>query len=83
MIGRTFRALRDFYIDEPLDTLEKQSRYEGLRVDLPAYTILKLGDIPVTHLHFLSCPNLQTLRFQYPRVRNISHEAVLKALQDV
>ena len=82
MLGRSFSVLREFYVDEPPDTLEKQSRYEGLRVDLPACTTLKLGDIPVTHLHFLSCPNVQILRLQYPRVRNTIHQVVPKALQE-
>ena len=82
MLGRTFRALREFYINEPPDTPEEHSRVEGLQVDLPACTLLNLGYISVTHLRFLSCSNAQILRFQHPRVRHTIHEAVFKPLQD-
>ena len=82
MLGRTFKALREVYIDEPPDTLEKQSRVEGLQADLPACTTLKLGNISVTHLHFFSCSNVQVLRFQHPRVRHTIRKVVFKLLQD-
>ena len=82
MLRRSFRALREFYIDGPRDTPEKQSRVDGLQADLPACTTLKVGNISVTHLHFFSCKNVQILQIQYPRVRHTIHEAVFKPLVD-
>ena len=63
MLGRTFKALRDFHINDLRDTLEIQSRHEALQVDLPACTTLRLWNFPVNHLHLLSCPNVHILQW--------------------
>jgi hypothetical protein len=35
MLGRTFKALSEFYLEAPRDKPESQSRYDGLRVETP------------------------------------------------
>jgi hypothetical protein len=42
MLGRTFKVLREFYLQKPRDIPENQSRYKGLQVELPACTTLNL-----------------------------------------
>jgi len=64
MLGRTFKALREFQIDDLPDAPETQSGLEKLQVDMPACTILKLWNISSNHLHFLSCPNVQILQWE-------------------
>ena len=68
MLGRTFKALREFRVTLPPDETENHSRHEGPQVDLPACTTLELF-----HFHcsmdyhcFLSCPNVQILRWYPP-----------------
>ena len=63
MIGRTFKALREFQNDRSPVAPENLSRREGLQVDLPACTTLKLENCPIGYLHLLSCPNVQILRW--------------------
>ena len=62
MLGRTFTALREFQI-EWSSPHENLSGYEGLHVDLPACTTLQLVDCPMDYLRFLSCSNVQVLRW--------------------
>jgi len=58
MLGRTFKALREFDVWGPQDRPENYSRHEGLQVDLPACTTLKLSSCSsMDYLHFLSCSN--------------------------
>ena len=84
MLGRTFKDLREFEIQGSPYAHKNQSRYEGLQVNLPACTILKLEDCSEHPLRFLSCPNVQIFHFGrdegWPGV-NIS-EAALKCLSD-
>jgi len=61
MIGRTFKALREFRVTRPPDEPENHSRHEGLQVGLPACTKLGLWDCSIEYLRFLSCPNVQIL----------------------
>jgi len=74
MLGRTFKALREFSIFQPVlgsanhsghapDEPEDHSRDEGLQVDLPACTKLELRWCPIDYLHFLSCSNVQIFRW--------------------
>ena len=63
MIGRSFKALKEFEVDGPY-TLVDLSGFEGLQVDLPACTTLKLYNCSNDFLHFLSCPNIQNFHFQ-------------------
>jgi len=63
MLGRTFKALRELRVDYPRDELENHSRHERLQVDLPACTTLKLFQCPIEYLRFLSCSNVQILRW--------------------
>ena len=37
---------------------------EGLQVDLPACMLLDLVEFSINHLHFFSCSNVQSLRWQ-------------------
>jgi len=63
MLGRTFGALREFRVTGPPDEPENHSRHEGLQVDLPACTTLELWDCSMDYLTFLSCSNVQILRW--------------------
>jgi len=63
MLGRTFKALRYFWVSSAPDESENHSRHEGLQVDLPACTTLKLGYCSMYYLRFLSCSNVQILRW--------------------
>ena len=63
MIGRSFKALREFVFTRQRDDDEIDSRHEGLQVDLPACT--KLNWIrSEDFLRFLSCPTLQIFHFR-------------------
>ena len=62
MIGRSFKALREFDFTERQDDQGNSSRHEGLQVDLPACTKLDWmrGE---GFLRFFSCPSLQIFHF--------------------
>ena len=62
MLGRTFKALREFRVVLPPDEPENHSRHEGLQVDLPACTTLQLMYCSMYYCGFLSCSNVQILR---------------------
>ena len=67
MLGRTFKALREFRATEPPDERENYSRHEGLQVDLPNCITLELFRCPIEHLRFLSCSNVQIFCwYQHP-----------------
>jgi len=63
VLGRTFKALREFRVFRPPDEPENHSRHEGLQVDLPACTTLELFHCPMDYPRFLSCSNVQILRW--------------------
>ena len=63
MLGRFFKALREFHIDWAHDEPEDLSRHKGKQVHLPACTTLQLKDCPTNCLRFFSCPNVQILRW--------------------
>ena len=64
MLGRTFKALSDFQMYDLRFLPEKRSGYEGLLVDLPACTTLKLKNCSSDILHLLSCSNIQLIRWK-------------------
>ena len=63
MIGRSFKALREFEFYEQPHFHEFPEGYRGLRVDLPVCTTLKWRESE-NFFHFLSCPNIQIFHFQ-------------------
>jgi len=63
MLGRTFKALREFTVGYPPNETENHSRHEGLQVDLPACTTLWLLQCSMDYFCFLSCSNIQILRW--------------------
>ena len=79
MLGRRFKALREFVVENVPDELENPSRHEELQVDLPACITMKLDGFSEDHLRFLSCPNVQNFHFEVSR--GIS-QATLKCLTD-
>jgi len=62
MLGRTFKALREFRVTL-LGGIENRSSHEGLQVDLPACKTLELMYCSMDYLRFLSCSNVQILRW--------------------
>ena len=80
MLGRTFKALTEFVVKEPPNELENLSRYEGLQVDLPACTTLKLESCPDDRLAFLYCPNVQVFHFDNDLAWRTISDASLKNL---
>jgi hypothetical protein len=61
MLGRSFKALREFQNDWPSENL---SMDEGLHIALPACTTLQLEDCLMGFLRFLSCSNVQNFRWR-------------------
>ena len=82
MLGRTFKALKELEVKRQWYKPEKQSGHEGVQVDLPVCTILKLEDFSTEYLRFLSCPNIQIFHFKRPSVRRAVNEAPFKLLSD-
>jgi hypothetical protein len=82
MLGRTFKALREFKDALPRDKLGNQSKYEGLQVDLPACTTLELEDCPIGYLRSLSCPNVQIFRWTQYSAWSTVDMAALNSLHD-
>ena len=64
MLGRTFKALRDFQMSYIQFPPENRSGYEGLSVNLPACTTLQLENCSSDILRLLSCSNTRTLHWQ-------------------
>jgi hypothetical protein len=56
MLGRTFKALREFRVADLLDAREVQSRDKPLQVNLPVCTNLRFGNLSEIPFHFFSCP---------------------------
>ena len=65
MLGRTFKALREFHNRGPLFGLVGMSEHEGLQTGLPACTALELMGYPVNEFRFLSCSNVRSLSWSY------------------
>jgi len=81
MLGRTFTALREFRVDQPPDESGNYSRHMGLQVDLPACTKLELARCLIEYLRFLSCSNVQILRW-YQRPSQTFDLAAFNSLHD-
>ena len=82
MLGRSFKALRELVLDGPPYEYENLSHHDGLQVDLPACSILKLANCSEDRLRFLSCPNVQIFHFDHHVVWRAISEADLKCLTD-
>jgi len=82
MLGRTFKALREFRVDKPPDEPENYSKHEGLQVDLPACTTLELIYCSTYYHRFLSCSNVQILRLFLSRDPSTFDLAALNSLHD-
>ena len=82
MLGRTFKALRDFQMYHVQFPPENRSGYEGLLVDLPACTTLQLKSCSSDILHLLSCSNLQILRWKRDIVWTTFDMEALKSSHD-
>jgi hypothetical protein len=76
MLGRTFKALREFHLERPQDRPESQSRYDGMQVELPACTTLELRNF--SYPHFLSCPNVHKLQLWISPKTPVIDEAALR-----
>ena len=63
MLGRKFKALKEVILSATSIETGNLSYYEGLQVDLPTCTILKLFYFSKDYLRFLSCPNVQIIHF--------------------
>ena len=82
MLGRCFKALREFVVEGPPYEHENLSRHEGMQVGLPECTILKLENCSEDRLCFLSCPNVQIFHFKHYEVWRPMSETALKSLTD-
>jgi hypothetical protein len=75
MLGRTFNALLELYIDWSSSQPKDMPRYEGPQAGLPACTKLELRSCPKEYLRFFSCPNVQILhwsRYSRPSTVNLT-----------
>jgi len=82
MLGRTFKALREFRVFGSPDEPENCSRHEGLQVDLPACTALQLMYCSMDYLRFLSCSNVQSLRWSRQAFQTAFDSASFNSLHD-
>jgi hypothetical protein len=82
MLGRTFKALREFQNDWSPFAPTNLSRHEGLQVDLPSCTTLQLDDCPMAYLRFLSCSNVQNFRQRQFFAWTISDLTALNSLKE-
>jgi len=80
MLGRTFEALREFSVFQPPP--EVYSRHEQLQVDMPACTTLELENWSMDSLRFLSCPNVQILRWSQHSLQTTFDLAGFTSLRD-
>jgi len=82
MFGRTFKALREFRVYQPPDEPENYSRHDGLQVDLPACTTLGLFYCSIEYLRFLSCSNVQILRWSQDSYQTTFDLAAFNSFHD-
>ena len=82
MLGRSFKALREFQIRVHSFIWEDMSGHEGLQIGLPACTALQLEDYPFNDLGFLSCSNVQSFRWSHFLERITFDLPALNALHD-
>ena len=65
MLGRSFKALREFVVEGSSFHFQNLPRQGGMQVDLPVCTVLRLKGCSDDHFHFLSCPNVQIIHFKH------------------
>ena len=82
MLGRSFKALREFQIKRLSFVPEDMPGHEGLQMGLPACTELQLEDCPLNDLRFLSCSNVQSFRWSYCLARITFDLTALNSLHD-
>jgi hypothetical protein len=82
MLGRTFKALREFQNDRSPFVPENLSMDEGLQIDLPTCTTLQLDDHSMGYLHTLSCSNVQNLHWRQALLWTTPDETALNSLHD-
>jgi len=82
MLGRTFKALRDFSVSPPSNERENHSRHEGLQVGLPACTTLMLYHCATGYHRILSCSNVQILRWYWNTFQTTFDLAAFNSLHD-
>ena len=82
MLGRTFEALKEFQIDWSPFPQGSLSGYQGLQVDLPTCTTLELDNCSLDYLRFLSCSNVQILRWSQSPAWTTFDLAALNSFHD-
>ena len=82
ILGRTFKALREFLVHRRSFVQEVLSGHEGLQVCLPACTTLQLVNCSFDSLRFLSCPHVQILRWSQSSVETTFDLAAFNLLRD-
>ena len=82
MLGRSFKALREFHIKRPSFLPQVKSRHEGLQLGLPACTELQVEYCRFNDLRFLSCSNVQSFRWSYALVRVTLDLTALNSIRD-
>jgi len=82
MLGRTFKALREFSVTHLSNEPENHSKDEGLQVDLPACTTLNMYRCPMDYLRLLSCSNVQTLTWYWRSFQPPFDLAAFNSLHD-
>ena len=81
MVGRTFKALKEFHIDRA-PSYEYLSWRVGLQVDLPACAVLQLEGCQMDYLRFLSCSNVRILHWSQSLKPNPFDLATLNTFRD-
>jgi hypothetical protein len=82
MLGRIFKALKEFQNHWSRLGTAKLSRNEELQVGLPACTALELVYCPIEHLRFLSCSNVQILRWSQSSASPTFDSTALKSFHN-
>jgi hypothetical protein len=82
MLGRTFKALREFQNDRSPFEPKNLSIDEGLQTDLPACTALQLDDYSMGYPRFLSCSNVQIFHWRQCLPFTTFDETALNSLHD-
>ena len=82
MLGRSFKALREFQIKRPSFLPQVKSRHGGLQLGLPACTELQVEYCRFNDLPFLSCSNVQSFRWSYALVRVTFDLTALNLIRD-
>ena len=82
MLGRSFKALREFQVGGVSFVLQGMSGHEELQMGLPACTALQLEDCLFNDLRFLFCSNVQSFRWSYVLQRLTLDLTALNSIYD-